>query len=85
MNSCSAARLPSFTDGEFSSKLAINNTNSNNKKLLLFIVLSTDNRLWKSRVFLAEGSPWLLSMLGLTALLANAAQTDLAFPSACNE
>lgn len=55
MNSCSAARLPSFTDGEFSSKLAINNTNSNNKKLLLFNVLSTDNRLWKSGVFLAEG------------------------------
>lgn len=55
VNSCSAARLPSFTDDEFSSKLAINNTNSNNKKLLLFSVLSTDNSLWKGPVFLAEG------------------------------
>lgn len=54
VNSFSAARLPSFTDGEFSSKLAINNTKSNNKKLLLFYVLSTDNSLWKSPVFLAE-------------------------------
>lgn len=55
VNSCSAARLPSFTDSEFSSKLAINNTNSNDKKLLLFYVLSTDNSLWKSPVFLVEG------------------------------
>lgn len=54
MNSFSAARLPSFTDGEFSSKLAINNTNSSNKKLLLFYILSIDNSLWKSPVFLAE-------------------------------
>lgn len=54
VNSFSAARLPSFTDGEFSSKLAINNANSNNKKLLLFYILSTDNSLWKSPVFLAE-------------------------------
>lgn len=54
-SSFSAARLPSFTDGEFSSKLAINNTNNNNnKKLLLFYVFSTDNSLWKSPVFLAE-------------------------------
>lgn len=53
-SSFSAASLPSFTDGEFSSKLAINNTNNNNKKLLLFYVFSTDNSLWKSPVFLAE-------------------------------
>lgn len=56
-SSFSAARLPSFTDGEFSSKLAINNTsnnNNNNNKLLLFYVFRTDSSLWKSPVFLAE-------------------------------
>lgn len=39
VSSFSAARLPSFTDGELSSKPAISNTNSNNKKLPLFSIL----------------------------------------------
>lgn len=81
--SFTAARLPSFTGIEFSNKVAINN--NNNKVASILVLLSTDNSLWKSLGFLSEEVAMATPCVRSTAVLANAAETDLALPFGCNE
>lgn len=79
-----AVSLPSFTGSEFSSKVAINN--NNNKKVASILYFSALTIAFgKVQFSFPRRSPWLLSVQRLTAVLANAAEADLAFPFGCNE